>query len=76
MKHFVTIIQNDEVCACYAFDSRKDAMARYHSELAYAMNAGITTMVVVVNSNTSVVASEKYTAPIPVDEEPQDGDSE
>ena len=75
MKHFVTIIQNDEVCACYAFDSRKDAMARFHGELSYAMNAGITTMVVVTNRYATTVAAEKYTAPpAPVEVESGEGE--
>ena len=63
MKHFVTISQNDTTCACFAYDDKAAAMGKYHTEMAYAMNSGVTTLCVVTNSNGMTVASEKYTAP-------------
>ena len=63
MKHFVTIIQNDSTCACFAYDNKPAAMGKYHTEMAYAMNAGITTLCSVMNSAGTVIATEKYTAP-------------
>ncbi len=62
MKHFVSIIQNDDVCACFAYPDKTAAVAKYHTEMAYAANANITTLCVVVNANGAVVCSEKYTA--------------
>lgn len=73
MKHFVTIIQNDETCACFAYDSKAAALGKFHTEMAYAMNAGITTLCSVMSANGSVIATEKYTAPTP---EPDGGEVE
>lgn len=62
MKHIVTIVQNDSTCACFAYDSKATAMAKYHHEMEYAYNAGITTLCTVMNSNGATAAIEKYTA--------------
>ena len=77
MKYFVTIVQNDSTCACFAYDGRAAALGKFHTEMAYAMNAGITTLCNVMNSNGNVVASEKYTAPpAPAPEQDEGGDGE
>lgn len=73
MKHFVTIIQNDSTCACFSYDDKAGAMSKYHSEMAYAMNAGVTTLCTVMNASGGIIANEKYTAPAA---EPQDGEAE
>ena len=75
MKHFVTIVQNDSTCACFAYDEKTAAIAKFHHEMEYACNAGITTLCSVMNSNGTVVASEKYTAP-PAPVEIVEGDAE
>ncbi|MBR3267907.1 MAG: hypothetical protein IKI58_04155 [Oscillospiraceae bacterium] len=74
MKHFVTTIQNDTTCSCFAYDDRTSAMAKFHHEMEYACSAGITTLCIVANSSGSIVASEKYTAPQP--EQPEEEVSE
>lgn len=63
MKYFVTIIQNEETCACFAYDSKSGALAKFHHEMEYAMNAGVTTLCCVMNANGVIVACEKHTAP-------------
>ena len=64
MKHFVTLIQNDSTAACFAYDTKPAAMGKFHTEMAYAMTAGVTTLCIVTNANGAIVANEKYTAPI------------
>lgn len=62
MKHFVSIVHNDDACACFAYHDKAAAVAKFHTEMAYAANANVTTLCIVVNSNGSVICSEKYTA--------------
>ena len=65
MKHFVSIIQNDETCACFAYPDKDAAVAKFHHEMEYAVNAGLTTLCMVVSANGAIVRNEKYTAPAP-----------
>lgn len=62
MKHYVAIIKEDSR-ALYEHADKKAAMASFHSEMAYACNAGITTLCLVIAESGSVIASEKFTAP-------------
>lgn len=62
MKHYVAIIKEDSR-ALFEFSDKKSAMASYHTEMAYACNAGITTLGMVITENGNVIASEKHTAP-------------
>lgn len=62
MKHYVAIIKEDSR-ALFEYADRKTAMASFHHEMEYALNAGITTLCTVMNENGDTVAKEKYTAP-------------
>ena len=62
MKHYVTIIKDDSR-AIFEYADRTSAMAAYHHEMEYALNAGITTLCMCINADGSTVAKEKYTAP-------------
>lgn len=64
MKHFVTLIQNNSTAACFAYDGKPEAMGKFHTEMAYAMSQGVTTLCTVMNENGGIIANEKYTAPI------------
>lgn len=64
MKHFVTLVQNNNTCTAFAYDSKNDALAKFHHEMEYACIAGITTLCTVMNENGGIIANEKYTAPI------------
>ena len=72
MKHYTAIIKEDSR-AILEYADRTAAMAKYHHEMEYAMNAGITTLCVCMNANGDTVAKEKYTAPAPAVE---DGEGE
>ena len=66
MKHYVTLVQGDSAsatCACYAYGSKPEAMAKFHHEMEYANSLGTTTTICsVMNENGAVVAVEKFTA--------------
>lgn len=64
MKHFVTLVQNDATAACFAYDTKAAALAKFHHEMEYASTSGTTTLCTVMNANGAIVANEKYTAPI------------
>ena len=72
MKHYLAIVKEDSR-ALFEYADRNGAMSAFHHEMEYAINAGITTLCVVLNANGNTVESEKYTAPQPVVE---DGEGE
>jgi hypothetical protein len=74
MKHYVAIIKNDSR-ALFEYPDRKTAIASFHHEMEYAINANITTVCVVLTENGDTVAKEKYTAPHAPVEMPE-GDAE
>lgn len=74
MKHYVSIIKDDSR-ALFEYADKTAAMASFHHEMEYALNAGITTLCICVNANGDMVAKEKYTAPpAPVESEGGEGE--
>lgn len=69
MKHYVTIIQNDTTAACFAYENKSAALAKFHHEMEYASTSRVTTLCTVMNAGGAIIANEKYTAPI------EDGES-
>ena len=67
MKHFVSIIQNGETPAMFAYDDKNAAMAAFHTEMAYRHPSRTSTVAFVFNANGTVVAHDSYIAPAPVD---------
>ena len=63
MKHTVQILQNEETAACFVYPDKAQAMAKYHTEMAYAYSAGVTTLCIVANTAGTIIATDKYTAP-------------
>ena len=62
MKHYLAIVKEDSR-ALFEYADKNAAMASFHHEMEYAINAGITTLCVVLNANGNTVESEKFTAP-------------
>ena len=62
MKHYTAIIKDDSR-ALFEYPDKTAAMASFHHEMEYALNAGITTLCLVLNENGDTVAREKHTAP-------------
>ena len=76
MKYFVTVVQNDSTCACFAYENKPDAMAKYHSEMAYRHASRTSTVCSVINSNGDIVAKERYIKPAePVPEVTEDAEN-
>ena len=75
MKHYVSIIKDDSR-AIFEYQDKTAAMASFHHEMEYAMNAGITTLCIVNNANGDTVAKEKYNAPAPAPAEVEGGEVE
>lgn len=73
MKYYVTLVQNETTCACYAFDTKQLAMARFHHEMEYAYTAGITVLCCVMSEFGAIAAVEKHSAPAPT---PESGEEE
>lgn len=74
MKHYLAVIKEDSR-ALFEYADRNGAMGAFHHEMEYAINAGITTLCVVLNANGNTVESEKYTAPpAPVEVEGGEGE--
>lgn len=61
MKHYIAIIKDDSR-ALFEYADKKAAMASFHHEMEYAINANITTACAVMNENCVIVVKEKYTA--------------
>lgn len=67
MKYFLLIVQNNNVCAAYKYDTYSDALAALHSELAYRGEDRTSTICVIVDSNSNVNKSEIWVR----DEDPE-----
>lgn len=67
MKYITLELQNEETTASFVYGNKSEAMAKFHHEMEYACNAGITTLCLVVDSNGRLYANEKYTAPAPAE---------
>ena len=63
---FFTIIIQPTTQAIFRYDTKAGATEKFHTELAYAMNQGLTCTCVVMDRNGAVYKSETYTAPMEV----------
>lgn len=50
--------------AIYAYSTQAGATERFHTEMAYAMNQGISCTCIVMDQYGAVYKSERYTAPM------------
>ena len=73
--YYLAIIQNyGESNALYTYNTFEEALARFHSELAYRHESRKQTVCSILNSNGEVLRNEVYTAPISDSpEEPNEG---
>jgi len=61
---FYTIIIKSDSQAIFSYSTQAGATEKFHTELAYAMNQGLTCTCVVMDSLGAVYRSEHYTAPM------------
>lgn len=73
--YYLAIIQNHgESNALFPFNSFEEALARFHSELAYRHESRTQTVCSILNSEGQVLRNETYTAPAPGPTEPVEGE--
>lgn len=74
--YYLAIIQNHgESNALFPFNSFEEALARFHSELAYRHESRTQTVCSILNSEGQVLRNETYTAPVPEpNTEPTEGE--
>ncbi len=65
---FYCIILTDTQ-AIFAYSTQAGATEKFHTELAYAYNQGISCTCIVMDQYGAVYKSERYTAPMEVAEE-------
>lgn len=62
--YYLAIIQNDTIAALYTHNTESEALAAYHSELAYRADGRTSTKCAILDSNLRVIRSEIWTAPV------------
>lgn len=59
-KYYLSIIQNKTVCAIYAYDSLDEALAQFHSELAYRTEGRDSTLCVIFNTIGTIIKKDVW----------------
>lgn len=74
--YYLVIIQNDSAQAIYAYNSMDDALAQFHSELAYRAEARTSTVCVILDANGALVKRDVWRKEVPEPEpEPEESES-
>lgn len=76
--YYLAIVQNDETQALYRYNTYEDALAAYHTELAYRAEGRKSTKCAILNGDLKMLRQETYTAPVSdnteePNEEPNEG---
>jgi len=70
--YYLAIVQNDTTNALYSYNSYEEALAVYHSELAYRAEGRTSTKCAILDKDLSLLRQETYTAPVTA--EPNEGE--
>ena len=71
---YLAIVQNDETQALYSYNSYEEALAAYHTELAYRAETRKSTKCAILDSDLNMLRQETYVAPVSDNtEEPNEG---
>ena len=73
--YYLAIIQNENTSALYNYNTFEQALAAYHTELAYRAEGRTSTRCVIFDSDLRTLRAEVYEKPVNVTptEEPQEG---
>ena len=72
--YYLAIVQNDTTNALYSYSTYEDALAAYHTELAYRAEGRKSTKCAILNGDLQLLRQETYTAPVSDNvEEPVEG---
>lgn len=71
---YLAIVQNDETQTLYRYNTYEEALAAYHTELAYRAEGRTSTKCAILDKDLNMLRQETYTAPITNNtEEPVEG---
>jgi hypothetical protein len=70
--YYVAIVQNDETQALHRYNTYEEALAAYHTELAYRAEGRKSTKCAILDGNLQMLRQETYIAPATA--EPNDGE--
>lgn len=59
-KYYLVIVQNDSIQAVYGYNSYDDAVAAFHSELAYRGDGRLSTMCAILTASGNLVKTERW----------------
>ena len=62
--YYTVIIQNNETPAIFAYNTMEDALAKFHSEMAYRHESRFKTVCGIYNEDLMPIKNEVYTAPV------------
>ena len=62
--YYLAIVQNDEAQAFYRYSNYEDALAAYHTELAYRAETRKSTKCAILDGDLNMLRQETYTAPV------------
>jgi len=61
--YYLAIVQNDTTNALYSYNSYEDALAAYHTELAYRAEGRTSTKCAILDHDLNMLRQETYIAP-------------
>lgn len=62
--YYLAIVQNDETQALYRYSTYEEALAAYHTELAYRAEGRKSTKCAILDHDLNMLRQEVYTAPV------------
>lgn len=62
--YYLVIIQNDETQTLYRYNSYEEALAAYHTELAYRAEGRRSTKCAILDGDLQMLRQETYVAPV------------
>lgn len=62
--YYLAIVQNDNTQALYKYSSLDEALAAYHTELAYRAEGRTSTKCTILDSNLQAIRNDSYIAPV------------
>lgn len=72
--YYLAIVQNDETQALYRYNTYEEALAAYHTELAYRAEGRTSTKCAILDHDLNMLRQETYIAPVSDNtEEPNEG---
>lgn len=68
-QYFLFLVQNNSVCANYGFNNLDDALAMFHSELAYRGEGRTATLCVILDRIGGTIKRDYWERPVVTEEE-------